>query len=334
LIEAPTVLLDVKGGGGWITLNRPSSLNAINTDSVKKIAEALKDWEADHEVNYVVIEGSGRAFCAGGDLRMLYEAVQGKRSAMASEFFKAEYTLNLLIHNYSKPYIALQDGITMGGGMGLSIHGTYRVVTENTIMSMPETAIGFFPDVGAAWFLNRCPGKSGLYMGLTSARVGPTDALYLGLGTHYVPSARLISMKEELSHSNGEQMTDILKKYHQTPEGDSPIKANQSLIDGYFNQPSIEDVFKALSKSQSPFSVETLSVLKQRSPLSLRTTFTHFKKAENMGIQKVMDEDYKLALKWEASNEFLEGIRAAVVDKDQKPKWGSLPIEHDSQNLL
>jgi enoyl-CoA hydratase len=328
LIDNPSVLFEIHEGGGWITLNRPQALNALNKEGVQAITAALLAWESQPTVQYVVIQGSGRAFCAGGDLRMVYEAEKIQHAELATEFFKLEYDLNLKIHNYSKPYISLLDGITMGGGLGLSIHGTYRVATENTLMAMPETSIGFFPDVGAAWYLNRCPGETGLYLGLTSARIGPEDALYLGLATHYVPSAGLESLIQDMQARHGEELSLILQKHHHTPAGESSIKARQSMIDGYFNQPTIEAIFQSLSCSDTSFAKETLAQLKLRSPLSLRTTFEHFKKLENCSIEEVMAADLALAISWEKSSEFIEGIRAAVIDKDQKPRWASKPIAY------
>jgi enoyl-CoA hydratase len=322
------ILFEIKGGGGWITLNRPQSLNALNHETVQAITDSLLAWEANEQVQYVIIQGEGRAFCAGGDLRMIFEAERSQQASLGSEFFKVEYGLNLIIHNYSKPYVAILDGLTMGGGMGMSMHGTYRVLTENSLLAMPETAIGFFPDVGAAWYLNRCPGKMGLYLGLTSTRFGPADALYLGLGTHYVSSGMLAQLKEDIKKDDGKNLREILAKYHGQPEGPSLLKDSQSLIDGYFNQPTLEKIFEALSKSGSAFARETLHVLKSRSPLSLRKTFDHLKSAETMTIEQVMAADLELAKSWEGSLEFIEGIRAAVIDKDQKPHWPSPPISY------
>ncbi len=319
------VLFHVERGGGWITLNRPQALNAINLHMVSLIAEHLRKWEADPEVNYVVIQGMGRAFCAGGDLR----GSEDMRSIPQQEFFEAEYGLNLFIHNYSKPYVALLNGITMGGGMGLSIHGTYRIVTENTLMAMPETGIGLFPDVGAAWFLNRCPGKIGLYLGLTSARFGCEDAIYTGLGTHFIPAANLQNVMSEV---RAENLAEVLKAQSQVPAGESFLKQNQGLIDGFFNQETIEDIFRALVASETGFAVETLAALKKRSPLSLRKTFVYLQAARSMSIEEVMQADLDMMINWvkspESAREWQEGIRAAIIDKDQNPQWLSLPIEY------
>lgn len=320
------VLFETSDGGGWVTLNRPQALNSLTVDMVKAIKEMLLKWEGDLEVSYVVIQGEGRSFCAGGDLRKLYDAAKSGQDAGAIEFFKHEYDLNLLIHNYSKPYIALLHGITMGGGMGLSIHGTYRIVTQNTLMAMPETAIGLFPDVGAAWFLNRCPGKSGLYVALTSARFNHADALYMGLATHHVED--LPGLVTDIKLSRGNNIKKILEKWHLPPVGTSEIQTQQSLIDGYFDKNSLEDIFRALAASDSDFAVQTLGVLKQRSPLSLRTTFDYFKQAETMTIEQVMARDFDLASSWIQEEDLHEGIRATLIDKDQKPLWKSKPITH------
>lgn len=321
-----SVLFEKQDGGGWITLNRPHALNALNLEMVQAITEKLIQWEADDDVNYVVIQGNGRGFCAGGDLRAVYEAIQNGNSDAAVEFFKVEYHLNLMIHNYSKPYISLLPGITMGGGMGLSIHGTYRVVSENSVMAMPETAIGLFPDVGAAWFLNRCPGKSGLYVALTSARINYLSALYMGLATHYVPLAGLEGLIEAIRESRGQNLAQVLETHQQRPEGRSVIQEEQSLIDGYFNQNSIEEVFQALASSNSIFAVTNLEALKLRSPLSLRAAFGYLKRAENMSIEDVLEQDLEFARACIQADDLYEGIRATVIDKDLKPVWKSEPI--------
>lgn len=324
MIEAP-VLFEEIDGGGWITLNRPHALNALNLDMVDAIAERLRAWESSERVAYVVIQGLGRSFCAGGDLRHLYHAHLQGSTKEAFQFFSHEYRLNLMIHNYSKPYLALLHGITMGGGMGLSIHGTYRVVTENTVMAMPETSIGLFPDVGAAWFLNRCPGKSGLFVALTSYRMNHLDALYMGLGTHYVESHRLDDLISQIKGSQGIGLDGLLGSYV-LDHKNSYIQEHQDQIDRLFSQQSLGELFCALESSRMVFAQETLAMLQKRSPHSLRQTFDYLKLAETMSIEEVIARDEELASTWDKVDDFWEGIRAAVIDKDQAPRWSGEPI--------
>lgn len=320
------LLTELKDQGGWIELNRPAALNALNIEMIEELTSTLNAWRKDPQVSYVTIKGHGRAFCAGGDLRMIFEANHMQQIEKAKYFFQQEYALNLLIHMYPKPYIAILDGITMGGGMGISIHGKYRVATENTVMAMPETAIGFFPDVGARWFLHRCPGKSGLYLGLTATQIGPADALYCGLATHFVSSAKLPMLLQDIHVSQGVNLDSILNQYHTFPSESGYLEKNQDLIEKYFNQVSIEDVFKTLAADKNEFAQQTLEALKRKSPLSLRVTFNHLTTRQGLPIEEIMHQDLKLAETFLGSVEFQEGIRAAVIDKDQNPNWPSTPI--------
>lgn len=330
-MQKDAVLKEIKGGGGWLTLNRPEALNAMNDDLFIQFSEALNVWEKDDRIKFVIIAGKGRAFCAGGDLTSI-EKISNFSTEGIEDFLTNEFGLNLYIYNYSKPYVSILNGITMGGGMGLSIHGKYRIITEHTLMAMPETSIGFFPDVGGAHFLNQCHGKIGLYLGLTGSRITPADAIHTGLGTHFVPSGNLDQLYDAIVENEGNDLADILDNHHIPPEGESFLKNHRELIDQHFGQSSIEDIFRSLATDQSNFAIHTLKRLREMCPNSLRETFKHLETAKHMTMEQVRLADVNLARDWlskpESTAEWIEGIRAAVIDKDHKPKWTSQPITY------
>lgn len=317
------VLANVSNNIGWLTLNRPDVLNALNLEMTDAIVDHLEKWQEDPTVHRVVIQGNGRAFCAGGDLRQVYQAFQKKDQQLMERFFKHEYNLNRIIHYYPKPYIAILNGITMGGGMGLSIHGSYRIVTDNSLLAMPETGIGFFPDVGASHFLTRCPGSIGLYLGLTGTAIGPADALYSKLATHYLSSEYLPYFLEHLADLHTSKlMEDFLNlKRPEAPIPEGFLMAQRDIIDSCFNQPTLLAIFGALEQHSSSFAKETLACLKARSPLSLKLTFNLLKNAQKLNFHNAINEELKLSQKMIKESDFMEGIRAAVIDKDRNPQW-------------
>lgn len=319
-------------GGGWITLNRPQALNALNLEMFEGLSHILQLWKSDPEINYVVLQGAGRAFCAGGDIRSLYDLAIADKGHMIVSILVYEFHLNEFIHNFSKPYISVIDGICMGGGMGVSIHGSYRIITENSLMAMPETSIGYFPDIGAAWFFNQCPGKLGLYLALTGYRMKPEDAIYSGLATHYVDASYVSLLLDNIRQSNSKNLSDVLTTHNKTPEGPHFLEKNREEIDLCFNQTSIEAIFQTLAKRKTVFAEETLATLKRMCPLSLRKTYEHMQYAKNKSIHEVIEADVKLITYWQGHDDYLrewvEGIRAAVVDKDRNPQWKSTPIAY------
>src|SRR5579883_2244401 len=247
---AGDILFERRGPLGLITLNRPKALNALTLAMMSALDPRLDEWEADPDIHAVVIQGAGeRAFCAGGDIRALYESrAKGDRCYRAA-FYREEYSQNRRIFRFKKPYIALIDGITMGGGVGLSVHGTYRVATEHTLFAMPETGIGLFPDVGGGYFLPRLPGAIGMYLGLTGARIKAADCLYAGIATHYLASARLEPLVEELARtdlSRGREAIDAVLAGFAETAGPAPLAAQRAAIDRCFGQESVEAIFAAL----------------------------------------------------------------------------------------
>jgi len=315
--EAPEILSHTEGGIGWITLNRPRALNALSLYMIRKISRLLKEWEEAPSLKAVVIEGAGeKAFCAGGDVRAVYEAKKEGRPETCDAFFREEYTLNAYIHAYPKPYISLIDGIAMGGGLGVSINGSHRLITERALLAMPETGIGFFPDVGATTFLNKTPGKAGLFLGLTGTRLKAACALWSGLGTHFIPSTALPSFKQDLSKG----LEKALKTHCQPLPEKGFLEKHTADIETHFSPPSVEGIFESLSKDDSPFAKETLTNLKTKSPTSLKVVFRQLTGAAS-AFEERMKTEFRLSQRFVEGHDFFEGVRAVLVDKDGTPQW-------------
>ncbi|MBP6985674.1 MAG: enoyl-CoA hydratase/isomerase family protein [Alphaproteobacteria bacterium] len=321
------VLAEKKRKGGWLTLSRPQALNALNAQMFIDVREALELWAVDRQVEYIVLQGQGRGFCAGGDIRQFYEVITQNNERRVADILIYEFALNQYIHTYPKPYISIINGLCMGGGMGVSVHGSHRVITENCIMAMPETAIGYYPDVGAGWFLNQCPGNIGMFLALTGYRLQPLDALYAGLATHFVSASSLNDLRIQIQDCGAGELNEMLDHYKEWPEGVSYLKKHRSEIDMYFGSVDLHQLLKNLYEANTDFSVSTLEILKRMCPLSLRMTFNHIKSCKNKTIQEVIGADIDMVRFWqddpESLAEWCEGIRAAVMDKDQKPLWRS-----------
>ncbi len=330
-MENNQIIFKVEDGGGWIMLNRPKAMNALSFLLMDPLSSILQEWKANPEIKYLVIRGEGGIFSGGGDLTDVFDRM-GTGIENTSEGVNLIYQVSSAVLNFSKPYVAVIDGIAIGGGMGISIPGSHRIVTENSKLSMPEAGIGAFPDMGSAFFLNKCPGKIGLYLGLTGKSIGPQDAIFTGLGTHYVPSEEIEKLLADIRKDKGENLDEIFKRYNRPFEGKAPIEVYQDIIDNCFNQPSIENIFQALAQNNSDFAAQTLSRLKVLSPLSLRTTFDLFKAAEHMTMEEVIEDNRNRYFKWlttpESISELKEGIRAYIIEKDKNPKWLSPPIEY------
>ncbi|CAA7623693.1 Enoyl-CoA hydratase/carnithine racemase [Candidatus Terasakiella magnetica] len=309
----------VQSGMGLITLNRPKVLNALSWPQYLALTQCLTDWESDDRVRVVVLEGEGeRAFCAGGDIRMVWDARQRGDHALNRDIFRTEYRLNRRIHHYPKPIVSLLDGIVMGGGAGLSINGCWRVATERTQFAMPETGIGFFPDVGATYFLGRLPGSLGLYLGLTGTRLGPGDCLHAGIATHFIAADQLDSVKTALM--TGESVTDVLDRFQQ-PQSPGEVSARQAEIDRCFGKQTLADIFAALATEGSPWALSTLEELVRRSPTSLAVTFRQLTAGQSLSFDDAIRQEFRLACRFLDAHDFYEGIRALVVDKDKSPHW-------------
>lgn len=309
---------------GVITLNRPHVLNALNHKMFLMLDQQLTFWEqADHIKAVVIRAAEGRAFCAGGDIRRAYELKMTDDPTLP-DFFRDEYRLNHHIFHYTKPYIALLDGITMGGGAGISWHGSHRIGTERLLFAMPETAIGFYPDVGATYHLSRLPNKIGYYLGLTGARIHYGDCLALGIIQQAVSREDLPKIVETLANTatlNHDTVTEILKPFSAATTKTADLLKHQAEIAKAFSQSTVEDVLSYLDSSENAWCQETAKILKTKSPTSLKITFAALQKAVSQSFDHCMNVEYRLTNRFIKGRDFFEGIRAAIIDKDQQPHW-------------
>ena len=341
--DADELIVERIGQVGSLTLNRPRVLNVLTPAMVDALNETLKAWAVDPAIRAVVIRGAARddgkvPFCAGGDIRMLYEQRVDPARRFAMHFYQEEYRLNRRLHQFPKPHIALIDGVVMGGGVGASIHGSHRVMSERTLFAMPETGIGLFPDVGATHFLPRCPGHFGLYLGLTGARIGVADAVHLGLGTHYVPSSQIAALDRALLDADyardpRKTVDAMIADFAVTPPF-PPLESHRGGIERAFSASSVEEIFARLETDGSPFATETLKQLRTKSPLSLKVTFRQLTRHGDLSFDEAMKLEYRLAVHCNFGHEFFEGIRAVVVDKDQAPKWLPARLEDVSEAMV
>jgi len=313
------ISLEVTGALGRIELKRPKALNALTLDQVHAIDPQLQAWAEDARVKAVLISGEGhKAFCAGGDIRALYDAGQRGDAAYFARFYHDEYRLNRRIRTYPKPYVALLDGIVMGGGVGVSVHGSHRVATEHVLFAMPETGIGMFPDVGGTWFLPRLPGAIGTYLALTGARLKAADCLYAGVATHFVPAARrdeLIAALEE-----GGTVDSVLAALVADP-GPAPLAQHRAAIDRCFSLDHIDEILAALEAEATDWATETRRTLLAKSPFATKVTLRQMRLGRILDFDDCMRAEYRLSQRFMAGPDFFEGVRAVIVDKDQSPRW-------------
>ena len=310
---------------GVVTLNRLPALNALNAPMILSLKRQLNRWQDDHQIHAVVIcSAGGRAFCAGGDVRSIY-VQKGESHREQMDFFRQEYQLNRLIHDFGKPYIALMDGITMGGGVGISLHGSHPVASERFCFAMPETGIGFFPEIGASHLLTRCPGHWGVYLGLTGARLGPSTSAALGLVKAVIQSDQFPSFLDvlvdtDLSTDADAQVSRVLEPFTQ-PTLSFEVDALQPMVDACFQYDNMESILSALADGTDEWHRDTHRVLSQKSPLSLKVTLKQLKKAMSMGMPECLEMDYCLTSHFLREADFYEGVRALLVDKDNRPHW-------------
>jgi enoyl-CoA hydratase len=318
-----TVVTSRDGRVGRILLNRPRALNALDLSMIRACAAILETWREDPHVDAVVIEGAGdRAFCAGGDIRALRDAQLSGDRATADRFFAEEYALNITIATYPKPYIALIDGICMGGGIGLSVHAPYRVASEHAGFAMPETAIGFFPDIGATFLLPRLPGELGTYLGLTGLRITGADAVHAGFGTHFTPRARLPDLSAALAHEG----VAALAAYNETLPPFS-LAAQKAAIDHCFSAPGVVEIIARLEADGAAWAQAALKSLWSVSPSALHWTLRALRRGRGLTLKQALDAEFALTRTTMAHPDFAEGVRAMVVDKDRTPAWQPARIE-------
>lgn len=310
----------LEGGVGRIVLDRPRALNALNLEMISRIREALVAWSL-LSLKAVTIESSSeRAFCAGGDIRQIRQNTLDGCLDDSERFFAAEYDVNHLLGNYPVPVVALIDGLCLGGGLGLSVHGAFRVVTERASMAMPETAIGFFPDVGASHFLPRLPGAVGTYLGLTGARVDGPESVQIGLATHFVSSADIGEIPRLLRESE-EPVDAVLRKLSITPGGPTEVVERRPDIDAAFSATTVAGICERLAGETSPWADKTLEVLGGMSPQSLEVTLELLLWGRQRSLRECLDAELRTTRSIVRSDDFIEGVRAALVDKDRTPVW-------------
>jgi len=328
-MSEPEILFHQNAKAGVVTLNRPAALNAVTHSMVLQLHAQLRQWEQNPEIKRVIIKAApGRAFSAGGDIRDLYErGIAGKPHL---QFFWDEYRLNATIKEYPKPYIALIDGIVMGGGVGVSFHGSHRIAGDNISFAMPEVGIGFFPDVGGSYFLPRLPGKTGLYLALTGSRIKKDDLLWCGLATHSVASDKLDELEQALWQTDD---VDKVLAYYIAEIAETGLSRQQSAIEQVFAADTLPDVLQNLdnlAKSQSgnlsDWAQKTLSIIATKSPTSLAIAFGQMRQGQNLDMHQCMQLEYRIVSRVLSGNEFYEGIRAAIIDKDNAPKWDPATI--------
>lgn len=328
--ERIELLCEVRGRAGVITLNRPEVLNSLNLSMLSAMHRQLRDWATDARVEAVVVRGAGtRAFCAGGDVRAVYDS-RGN-DAFMDRVYRIEYLLDEYISRYPKPYIALMSGFTMGGGCGISIHGRHRVVTESSVIAMPEVAIGLFPDVAGSYFLSRCPGATGLYLGLTGTRVGGADALYLGLADCFVPVDRLDPLLALIAQTG--DVPQALATFAVPPPAGG-LETLRPDIDDCFDRASVAAILAALESRAADWARDALHAMRTASPMSLEITFRAIREGRAKSLRECLDTDFRIALRLMRQADYFEGVRALIIDKDRAPKWSPPTVEQVDRHAV
>ncbi len=327
-----------EGTAGIIRLNRPKALNAMTYEMSQGIDVALDRFETDPAVSVVILEGAGeRGLCAGGDVRGLYESSKAGGD-LGKVFWRQEYVMNARISKYPKPYVAFMDGLVMGGGVGLSAHARHRVVTEKTKLAMPEVGLGFFPDVGGTWLLPRSPGEIGTYFGLTGQTMNGPDAIFSRFADAVVPSAKLLALRNALTEVRpgitSNEVDKIIASFA-TGETAGPIAARKADIDRWFACDRMEDIFAELRRAGSELAQSTLKILNEKSPRGMVVTLKLLRLARNAtSLEECLVREYRAALEVFRSDDFREGVRAAVIDKDRNPKWSPPRVEDVTSEML
>jgi enoyl-CoA hydratase/carnithine racemase len=334
----------VANGTGIITLDRPKALNSLSLDMVRTLTASLLAWRSDASVDAVVITSSSeKALCAGGDIRFFHQAGHATPiggSALLEDFFTEEYALNHLIHFYPKPYIALMDGVVMGGGMGIAQGGPdcgLRIVTERTKMAMPEVNIGLFPDVGGSHFLSHAPGALGMYLGLTGLTIGAADALYVGLADMFVPSEQLPALQALIASTPGAQLAQAIRSFaapFTAQAGASELQAQRALVDRHFGADSVAAVMASLAGDDHPFAQKALAAMRQRSPMMMCVTREMLARGAALDVADCLRMERSLVRRNFEHGEVLEGVRALVIDKDNAPKWNPPSLEQVTPEMV
>ncbi len=327
-----------EGAAGILRLNRPKAIYALTLEMTREIVTALDEFEADPGVSLVLLEGAGeRGLCAGGDIRGLYESAKAGGD-LGPVFWREEYILNARIPEYPKPYVAYMDGLVMGGGVGLSAHSANRIVTEKTRMAMPEVGLGFFPDVGGTWLLSRAPGEIGTYFALTGQNMSGADAVYAGAADVLIDTKNWPTLRDALTNAplkaTSADVRAILATYAVT-ESQAPVAAHRAQIDKAFAHDTVEAIVAALEEDGSDFARATLKALSEKSPTALKVTLELLRRArKSKSLKECLVREYNSALAVFTSAEFVEGVRAAIIDKDRNPKWSPPRIEDVTPDIV
>jgi enoyl-CoA hydratase len=318
MISSPEILFERRGAAGIVTLNRPQALNAVTHGMVRALHARLGEWRKDPAITRVVVTAAGeRAFSAGGDLRRLYDLGRSGRHEEALDFWRDEYALNAAIKHYPKPYVSLIDGIVMGGGVGVSIHGSHRVAGDKFMFAMPEVGIGFFPDVGATWFLPRLPGELGAWCALTAERVRAEDAVAAGVATHRVKSDRFADLLDGLY---GTVPVDALLAAFAEPAGEGPVGRLRATIDCHFAAENLEDILAALDAGDRTAQAMAATI-RTKAPLSLKIALAQVRRGRQWSFDDCMRAEFRIVSRIVRGEDFYEGVRAVIIDKDNAPRW-------------
>jgi enoyl-CoA hydratase len=318
----PEAIVERRGRAGLITLNRPRALNALTLGMVRVMASALDAFEADSAIERIVVKGApGRAFCAGGDIRKLYEQGRAGDHAAQLSFWREEYILNRRIKRFPKPYVALIDGIVMGGGVGVSLHGSHRVASERCVFAMPEVGIGFFPDVGATFLMPRLPRRIGVYLAVTGLRADGADMLALGLATSFTASAGFAALEQALCEDGGS--VDAILSRHADPAPASPLLASAAEIEGAFAKLDVAAIRAALAGSA--FGATALAAMKKASPTSQAIVLRQMELGAGLSFEQAMTAEFRVVSRICRGHDFYEGVRATIIDKDGAPAWRPEP---------
>ncbi|KAB1073658.1 enoyl-CoA hydratase/isomerase family protein [Methylobacterium planeticum] len=317
------ILFERRGALGLVTLNRPKALNALSLGMIRAMHAQLEAWEKDPEVTRVAVRGTGgRAFCAGGDIRRIYDHARAGDEHALYAMWQAEYHLVAYAARFPKPYLSLIDGIVMGGGVGISVHGDVRIASERYAFAMPEVGIGFIPDVGTTHLLPRLPGWTGTYLALTGARIGPGDAMTAGLATHHAPAADFDAILDGLA--GGGDIAELLAARSAPVPATGPLVAERGLIDDCFSAESVTDILGRLdvaASAHSSFAAETAALLRTRSPTSLCLAREQMRRGPGLSLPEAILTEYRLVTRIMKGHDFYEGVRAVLVDKDNAPRW-------------
>lgn len=337
-VEEGDLIVRREGAAGVIRLNRPKAINAMTLEMSIGIDSALDRFEMDPAVSVIILEGAGeRGLCAGGDIRGLWENSR-EGGDLGARFWRQEYVMNARIAKYPKPYVAFMDGLVMGGGVGLSGHASHRVATDRTKLAMPEVGLGFFPDVGGTWLLSRSPGEIGTYFGLTGQTMNGPDAIHAKFADAVVPAVKWPELREALTKvRQGATAADVTKLINGFTTGETagPVAAKEPVIDALFGFDRMEDIFAALKRDGSEFAVATLKTLNEKSPRGMVVTLKLLRLARTASsLEECLVREYRAALEVFRSDDFREGVRAAVIDKDRNPTWSPPRIEDVTPDML